>query len=254
VRAVPDSRSDQSRDARGRGDRPSSRRWHEPAGLSGRRRGAHCQRFRRTGGHRQRRADAVRRRCRCRHEDANRGSPPFDSRFAERLTTMKKTAFTGQREYFDLVHGVTLRAIRAFSEEELAFRPAAGVRSPRELIFHIYAQEKLLAEAVGRRAFSTESVEGSKPESPANAPELAKLKTVDDAHAFADACHRTANEIASGLSDDDLARSIASPFGEYPAWRFFTFAYDEHWHHRGQLYTYLRLLGKQPPDLYGYGG
>src|SRR3979411_1211327 len=41
--------------------------------------------------------------------------------------------------------------------------------------------------------------------------------------------------------------------GTPPAWQYFTFAYDEHWHHRGQLYTYLRLLGKEPPMLYDYG-
>ena len=33
---------------------------------------------------------------------------------------------------------------------------------------------------------------------------------------------------------------------------YLEFAYDEHWHHRGQLYTYLRLLGKEPPMLYDY--
>ena len=43
-----------------------------------------------------------------------------------------------------------------------------------------------------------------------------------------------------------------SPFGTYPAWQYLVFAYDEHWHHRGQLYTYLRLLGKEPPMLYDY--
>jgi uncharacterized damage-inducible protein DinB len=40
--------------------------------------------------------------------------------------------------------------------------------------------------------------------------------------------------------------------GTYPAWRTFDFGYDEHWHHRGQIYTYLRLLGKEPPMLYDY--
>ena len=40
--------------------------------------------------------------------------------------------------------------------------------------------------------------------------------------------------------------------GKYPAWQYFAFAYDEHWHHRGQLYTYLRLLDKEPPMLYDY--
>jgi uncharacterized damage-inducible protein DinB len=54
------------------------------------------------------------------------------------------------------------------------------------------------------------------------------------------------------MSEEDVVRPVESPFGTYPAWRFFDFAYDEHWHHRGQLYTYLRLLGKEPPMLYNY--
>ena len=54
------------------------------------------------------------------------------------------------------------------------------------------------------------------------------------------------------MDDDALRRTVESPMGPYPAWLFFTFAYDEHWHHRGQLYTYLRLLGKEPPMLYDY--
>jgi uncharacterized damage-inducible protein DinB len=54
------------------------------------------------------------------------------------------------------------------------------------------------------------------------------------------------------MSEEDVARSVESPMGTYPAWQYFTFAYDEHWHHRGQLYVYLRLLGKEPPNLYDY--
>ena len=40
--------------------------------------------------------------------------------------------------------------------------------------------------------------------------------------------------------------------GAFTKWQYFNFAYDEHWHHRGQLYSYLRLLGKEPPMLYDY--
>ena len=54
------------------------------------------------------------------------------------------------------------------------------------------------------------------------------------------------------MSEDEVVRPVNSPFGIYPAWRYLVFAYDEHWHHRGQLYTYLRLLGKEPPMLYDY--
>jgi uncharacterized damage-inducible protein DinB len=163
-----------------------------------------------------------------------------------------KNQLTAAREYFDLVHGVTLRAIAAFRDEDLAFRPRPGMRTPRDLIFHIYAQEKLLAEAARAGRMDMEAANASNPESEAGAEAAGALATVGAVEAFARACHDAAAAAARAMSDEDLARSVDSPFGSFPAWRFFTFAYDEHWHHRGQLYTYLRLLGREPPVLYDY--
>jgi uncharacterized damage-inducible protein DinB len=78
------------------------------------------------------------------------------------------------------------------------------------------------------------------------------LRTVADLRAYAAACHEASNEIFRAMSDADIARPVDSVLGIYPAWQYFSFAYDEHWHHRGQLYTYLRLRGKEPPNLYDY--
>jgi uncharacterized damage-inducible protein DinB len=165
---------------------------------------------------------------------------------------MDKRELLARRGYFDMVHGVTVRAIQALSDADLAFRPQAGMRTPRELIFHVYTQEKLLAEAAQRGQMTMEMANGSNPEDPANAATLAALATVNDAVAYAEAQHQAADAIYQALSDEQVAQRIESPFGTYPAWQFFLFAYDEHWHHRGQLYTYLRLLGKEPPMLYDY--
>jgi uncharacterized damage-inducible protein DinB len=165
---------------------------------------------------------------------------------------MDKRELLARRGYFHMVHGVTVRAIEALSDSDLGFRPHAVMRTPRELIFHIYAQERLLAEAGQRGQFTMEMANGSNPEDPANAATVAALATVSDVVAFANAQHQAAEAIYQALSDDEVARKIESPFGTYPAWQFFLFAYDEHWHHRGQIYTYLRLLGKEPPMLYDY--
>jgi hypothetical protein len=54
-------------------------------------------------------------------------------------------------DYFNLVHGVTLRAIGTLADNELDFRPKPGMRTPRELVFHIYTQERALAEGRARR-------------------------------------------------------------------------------------------------------
>jgi uncharacterized damage-inducible protein DinB len=165
---------------------------------------------------------------------------------------MNKQGLLARRDYFNMVHGVTIRAIAALGDADLDFRPHAGMRTPRELIFHIYGQEKLLAEAARGGQFTMEMANGSNPEDPANAAALAALATVSDAVAYANAQHEAAENIYRALSDEQVARPIESPFGTYPAWQYFLFAYDEHWHHRGQLYAYLRLLGKEPPMLYDY--
>jgi uncharacterized damage-inducible protein DinB len=165
---------------------------------------------------------------------------------------MNKQELLARRDYFNLVHGVTVRAIGVFSDTELDFRPKAGMRTPRELVFHVYAQERALAEAAQLGQFTMEMANRSNPEEPSLAATISALRTVSDVRAYATACHEAAERIFRSLSDEEIRRQIASPFGTYPASQYFLFAYDEHWHHRGQLYTYLRLLGKQPPDLYDY--
>ena len=165
---------------------------------------------------------------------------------------MTQSDVLAKLEYFDMVHAVTLRAIGALSDEELDFRPQPTVRTPKELMFHIYAQETLLAEALQQGRFTDEAANRSNPESDMVAEELKALTTVKALQAYAAECHHAAQKTIRSLSDEDLMRPVESPFGTYPAWRFFEFGYDEHWHHRGQLYTYLRLLGKEPPMLYGY--
>src|ERR1700730_554226 len=102
---------------------------------------------------------------------------------------MTKQDLLARSDYFNMVHGVTVRAIGAFTDEELDFRPRPAMRTPRELIFHIYAQEKLLAEAAQQGSFTMEAASRSNPEE-ASASALNALGTVRDARAYADACHQ----------------------------------------------------------------
>jgi uncharacterized damage-inducible protein DinB len=165
---------------------------------------------------------------------------------------MDKQTLLGAREYFNLVHGVTLRAIGTFADEDLDFRPRPEARSVRELILHIYGIEKVLAEGARDGRLTAEAENAALPEKEEAAPILSSLFSVKKAQEFARNCRQAADAALNAMSDSDLSRIVESPFGSFPGWQFFTFAYDEHWHHRGQLYTYLRLLGKEPPMLYDY--
>ncbi|MBI3649900.1 MAG: DinB family protein [Acidobacteria bacterium] len=165
---------------------------------------------------------------------------------------MNKEALLNVRQYFDMVHGVTVRAIGGFSDDELNYRPRPDMRSAGELIYHLYGMEKVLALGLSQGRLSQETENLALPESAAGATCLATLNTVAKMQAYARECHTTAQKTLEAMSDDELTKIIESPFGSFPAWQYFAFAYDEHWHHRGQLYTYLRLLGKEPLMLYDY--
>jgi uncharacterized damage-inducible protein DinB len=166
---------------------------------------------------------------------------------------MNKQALLGQREYFKMVHGVTLRLIGTFSDQDLDFRPTPGTRSVRDLILHIYGNEKAFGEGIKQGKLTAEIENKAAPETADGQAVAASLKTVADCQKFASECHQVADDALAPLTEEDLARQLESPFGVFPVWQYFAFAYDEHWHHRGQLYTYARLLDKKPPMLYDYG-
>ena len=169
------------------------------------------------------------------------------------LILMNKQALTAQREYFKMVNGVTLKLIASFTDADLNFRPKDGMRTVRDLISHMYGFEKALAEGVRAGKLSQEAEDKAIPESAGGKAAAAQLTSVAQCTQFAKDAHRCADELAAGLTDEDLAKSVEAPFGKFSAAQMLGFAYDEHWHHRGQLYIYAGLLGRNPPMLYSYG-
>ena len=167
---------------------------------------------------------------------------------------MNIEAFRAHRQYFEMVHGVTFKAIGLLADQDLDFRPKENMRSVRELLFHIYAVEKFLAQAVQSGELTESATHEYEPEDEVGAAAAAEISTVGDMQHFATTCHEAAADALSGITETELARNVKSPYGEFTGAQFLTFINDEHWHHRGQLFTYFRLLDKKPPDLYGYYG
>lgn len=165
---------------------------------------------------------------------------------------MNKQAILGQREYFQMVHAVTVRSITDLTPEELGFRPRPEMRSIRDLFYHIYAMERNWALHLPKFRVTQEEENVVIPETDAGKAVLANLTTAEALQNYANESHQMLDETLSKMSDEDLAKMVETPFGSFPAWQMFTFAYDEHWHHRGQIYTLIRLLGKEPLMLYSY--
>lgn len=167
---------------------------------------------------------------------------------------MNKPALLGQRAYFQQVHGVTLRLIAAFDEKDLDYRPAEGARTVRDLITHIYAMQQTMSEGIRAGKLTADVENRSVPETLEGQQEIARLTSTGKLIEYARACFQFADATLAQLTEEQLQKQIETPWGTFVTWQLFSFMYDEHWHHRGQLYVYARLLGRKTPMIYDYEG
>jgi hypothetical protein len=71
--------------------------------------------------------------------------------------------------------------------------------------------------------------------------------------AYARKCWNLANEAVTKVGNAQLNATMDTPWGmEVPGWIGFNILNDEFLHHYGQLYTYARLCGAEPPFLWGF--
>lgn len=158
---------------------------------------------------------------------------------------MDKAFITRSWDYFRQVQGIGLRAVAALPEASLDAHPIAGMRTPKEIAVHLFAGMHEFPKAV------REGRVGDYDE----ATIAAGLKTKADLVAW---CRRQwveGSAIVQTLTDAQIAGTVETPWGvSFPGFVLMKIAEDEFWHHRGQLYTYLRALGVEPPMLYDFEG
>ena len=142
-----------------------------------------------------------------------------------------------------LVTGITIRAIQAIPEDKVDARPVRDMRSTKELVCHLADTMKHVA--TGITAGRIESYEeGEKDPSIKTREDL--VRKMQDAWKAADAAVQTITE-AKALAPIETPWNFSPP-----AWLCVQIIADEHLHHRGQLYAYLRTFGVEPPFMWDF--
>ena len=156
---------------------------------------------------------------------------------------MDKASFDRAWNYFRAVNGVGLRAVALIPDDQLDAHPIPGMRSPKHLVIHIYTTVRGLMRSI---------VDGKVvDEEPVEAATEARIKTKDELLRYCRECWDDAAKIAGSLTDAQLSGTVTTPWGHtWNGAEAFRILYDEYWHHRGQLYCYLRALGVAPHSLY----
>ncbi len=141
-------------------------------------------------------------------------------------------------EYFRMVLGVSRKLIDQFPEDKLSFKPTEAQNTVAETVSHMYTFLTVTMETIRDEKY----IEPKEPE----------FTSKKELLAYMDSSVEKAYEIFGGLTDAQLEPMIDVYGEKYPAWKFLTYLYDEHWHHRGALTVYLRLCGIEPMMIYSY--
>ncbi|HEX7077430.1 MAG TPA: DinB family protein [Candidatus Eisenbacteria bacterium] len=148
-------------------------------------------------------------------------------------------------EEFRLVNGITTRVIEAIPADKIGTRPVRDMRTPTELVVHMAETMRGVVEGiVSGEIKEYESSEKALCPTIQSRDDLAKL--MRDAWA-------KANKAIGGLRPEQATAMVKSPWGmDFPGWVCVQIVFDEHLHHRGQLYAFLRALGVEPPFMWDF--
>ncbi len=154
-----------------------------------------------------------------------------------------KQANAQQWEYFRRLVGIGLRCAQAIPADQLDSRPVKDMRSPKELVVHLFGQLPMLAEGVLRGEVLAADKQAI----------VAGIRTREDLLGFCSECWGKADRATAALTDTHLESMVKTPWDySAPGIEFYRALYDEFLHHRGQLYAYLRQMGVTPPAMWDF--
>jgi uncharacterized damage-inducible protein DinB len=147
---------------------------------------------------------------------------------------MDKNSFLRYRQN---VRQLTVRLIDEFPDDSFDYRPAPEIMTVSQLFKHIIQVEIYLREGFLTNQWQV-------PEMPANnmfVKDLLKDKLILE--------NKKTIELLSEVPEGRFLKIRETPLGRVSGEILLLVAVDEEIHHRGNLYTYLRCLGKTPPQM-----
>lgn len=148
-------------------------------------------------------------------------------------------------EEMRLVTGITLRAIEAVPADQIDTRPIRDMRTPKELVAHM--AETMRACTAGAVRGTIEDFEKLEPAT------CASVKNREDLIRTMASAWNDANASVLSLTEAQAVGTVQTPWGfSPPGWVCIQIIFDEHLHHRGQLYAFLRAMGVEPPFMWDF--
>lgn len=143
------------------------------------------------------------------------------------------------------MNGITMRLVSALPADRLDDRPIPNMRTPKELLVHLYGMNiRGVTEGILRGEIQEIDEAGV----------AWTIRTLDDLTAYCTDCWKAADRAIAQVTDAHLAAQVQTPWGmAMPGFVCVQVIRDELTHHRGQLFCYERALGvKEVPMMWDF--
>ncbi len=159
---------------------------------------------------------------------------------------MNKQWLEGMWDHMRQKYGIYMRVLEAIPADRFQTNPVPGMRTPTQVVVHTSASIlRDIAEGVASGKITADE---------AGEDGLAAgLESKADVLDFARACWDRADAAIKKSGDEELNGGVENPWG-IPLDGTFAMVVlnDEFLHHRGQLFTYARACGAEPPFMWGF--
>ena len=158
---------------------------------------------------------------------------------------MNKKTLNAMWDHVRQLNGITMRCVEALPGDTLDSNPIPKMRTPKELVAHMYLVLKNSAEGV---------VSGTIAETD-DISALPRITNKQELLAYCRQCWAAADRAVQATTDAQLVSMVETPWDmTFPGFVSFSVIQDEFLHHRGQLYTYLRAMGREVPNMWDFAG
>ncbi|MCB0491098.1 MAG: DinB family protein [Cyclobacteriaceae bacterium] len=149
--------------------------------------------------------------------------------------------FSDFLDYYEKVRARTMRIVVCIPTDKLEWKLQEGKFTMGDIVRHLGAIERYMY---------AENVQGKRSKYKGCGADLAEGP--DAVLEFFKTTHEESMEIFKSLTDEDINGKCETPGGaKITVWKWLRLMAEHEIHHRGQLYTYLSMLGIKTPPIYG---
>lgn len=149
--------------------------------------------------------------------------------------------FSDFLDYYEKVRTRTMKIVKCIPPDQLEWTLQEGKFTLGDIVRHLGAIERYMY---------AENVQGKPSKYKGCGVDMAE--GYDAVLDFFETTHRESMEIFRRLTDEEINGKCETPGGAgITVWKWLRLMAEHEVHHRGQLYTYLGVLGIKTPPIYG---